>query len=71
MKLNVPSFLLGCGAGVGTVLLGKQLHPLLLEVATALYRFTDSVMTKTSMMQETRERLLAEARARARLTSKP
>lgn len=65
MKLNLSSFLLGCGAGAGTVLLGKQLHPLLLEVATVLFRVTDSVLTKTGMPHETRESLLSEARARS------
>ncbi len=65
MKLNLSSFLLGCGAGAGMVLLGKQLHPLLLEVATLLFRATDSVLTKTGMPQETRESLLSEARARS------
>lgn len=65
MKLNLSSFLLGCGAGAGTVLLGKQLHPLLLEVATLLFRFTDTVLVKTGMPQETRENLLAEARSRS------
>ena len=65
MKLNLSSFLLGCGAGAGMVLLGKRLHPLVLEVATVLFRATDSVLTKTGMPQETRESLLSEARARS------
>jgi hypothetical protein len=46
-------------------LLSKQLHPLVLEVATQLFRFTDSVLTKTGMPQESREHLLSEARARS------
>ncbi len=65
MKLNLSSFLLGCGAGAGVVLLGKQLHPLVLEVATVLFRATDSVLTKTGMPHEIRESLLSEARARS------
>jgi hypothetical protein len=65
VKLNLSSFLLGCGAGAGVVLLGKQLHPVLLEVATVLFRFTDSVLTKTGMPYETRENLLSEARTRS------
>ncbi len=46
-------------------MLSKQLHPLVLEVATQLFRFTDSVLTKTGMPQESREHLLSEARARS------
>jgi len=65
VKLNLSSFLLGCGAGAGMVLLGKQLHPLVLEVATQLFRFTDTVLTKTGMPRESREHLLSEARARS------
>ncbi len=66
MKFDLPSFLLGYGAGAGTVLLGKRLRPLLLELATVVYRFTDSVMAKAAVKQEDFEDLLAEARARAR-----
>ncbi|MFL5358838.1 hypothetical protein [Archangium sp.] len=65
MKLDLPSFLLGCGAGASTLLFGKRLRPILLEVATVLYRFTESVVTRASMHQEDLSHLVAEARARA------
>lgn len=66
MKFDLSSFLLGYGAGVGTVLMGKRLRPLLVEVATAAYRFADAVAARTAMKQEDLEDLLAEAKARAR-----
>lgn len=69
MKLDAPSFLLGAGAGACTVLFSKQLRPLLLEVATFLYRFTDTVMARASMNQADLQHLLAEARARAHFFS--
>lgn len=71
MKFDLPSFLLGYGAGAGTMLLGKRLRPLLLELATLIYRLSDSVMAKASMKQEDLEDLLAEARARARQHAEP
>lgn len=66
MKFHWPSFLLGYGAGASTVLLGKHVRPVLVEVATAVYRFMDGVAAKAAMRQEDLEDLLAEARARAR-----
>jgi hypothetical protein len=66
MRFDLPSFLLCYGAGATTVLLGKRLRPLLLELATVVYRFTDSVMAKAAVKQEDFEDLMAEARARAR-----
>lgn len=66
MKFDLPSFLLGYGAGVGTMLVGKHLRPLLLEVATAGYRFVDMVAARAAMKQEDLEDLMAEAKARAR-----
>nr|QKW93817.1 hypothetical protein [Vitiosangium cumulatum] len=71
MKFDLPSFLLGYGAGATTVFLGKRLRPLLLELATLLYRFSDTVMAKAAMKQEDLEDLLAEARARARRHTEP
>ena len=71
MKLPFSPFLLGYGAGACTVLLGKRLRPLLLELATVLYRLTDSVVVKATMKQEDLANLLAEARVRARHTSGP
>ncbi|WP_338263319.1 hypothetical protein [Corallococcus caeni] len=66
MKFDLPSFLMGYGAGAGTMLLGKHLRPLLMEVATAAYRFVDRVAARAAMKQEDLEDLLAEAKARAR-----
>ena len=66
MKIDIPSFLLGYGAGAGTVLLGRRLRPLLLELATTAFRFADAVAAKAAMKQEDLEDLLAEARAKAR-----
>ncbi|MBZ4335029.1 hypothetical protein NR800_04895 [Corallococcus interemptor] len=66
MKFDLPSFLMGYGAGASTVLVARHLRPLLVEVATAGYRFVDMVAARTAMKQEDLEDLLAEARARAR-----
>lgn len=66
MKFDLPSFLLGYGAGVGTMLVGRHLRPLLVEVAAAGYRFVDLVASRVAMKEEDLEDLLAEAKARAR-----
>lgn len=65
MKLDFSSFLLGCGVGVSSLLLGRHLRPLLLDAATILYRLQERVMAGTPMGQEALAGLLAEARARA------
>ncbi|HYO64445.1 MAG TPA: hypothetical protein VEU33_00060 [Archangium sp.] len=67
MKLDFSSFLLGCGVGAGSMLLGKRLRPLVLDVATVLFRFQERVMAATPMGQEALAELLAEARARVSL----
>ena len=64
VKLELSSFLLGCGVGASVLLLGRHLRPLLLEVATLLYRLQGRVMAETPMGQESLASLLAEARAR-------
>ncbi|MCY1074249.1 hypothetical protein [Archangium lansingense] len=69
MKLDLSSFLLGCGVGASSLLLGKHLRPLLLEVATLLFRVQERVMAETPMGHETLAGLLSEARARARVGS--
>ena len=66
VKLALPSVLLGYGVGVGMVLLGKRLRPLVLEVVTILYRFTESVAARGAMKQQDLDNLLAEARVLAR-----
>jgi len=65
VKLDFSSFLLGCGVGASSLLLGRHLRPLLLDVATILYRLQERVMAGTPMGQEALAGLLAEARARA------
>ena len=67
MKLDFSSFLLGCGVGAGSMLLGKRLRPLALEVVTLLFRLQERVMAATPMGQEALAELLAEARARVLL----
>ena len=66
MKFHWPSFVIGYGAGAGTVMFAKHLRPLMLEVATAGYRFFDAIAARTAMKQEDVEDLFAEARAKAR-----
>lgn len=66
MKLDLPSFFLGYGAGAATVLLGKRLRPVLLELATAGYRLADTITSRLAMKTEDVEDLFAEAKARAR-----
>lgn len=66
MKFHWPSFLLGYGAGASTVLMGKHMRPVLVEMAAAVYKFVDVVAARTAMRQEDLEDLLAEAKARAR-----
>ncbi len=71
MNFHLPSFLLGYGAGASSVLLARQLRPVLLEVATVAYRFVDAVAAKAAIKQEDLEDLFAEARARARDRTHP
>lgn len=66
MKLDLGSFALGFVAGSATTLASKRLRPLLLDIATALYRFGDEMVAKAVTRREDLEDLLAEARARAR-----
>ena len=70
VRFALPSVLLGYGVGVGTVLLGKRLRPLALELATILYRFTEAVAARGAMKQETLDNLLAEARVLVRGSDK-
>jgi len=66
VNFHLPSFLLGYGAGASSVLLARQLRPVLLEVATFAYRFADAIAARAAIRQEDLEDILAEARARAR-----
>ena len=71
MKFHWPSFLLGWGAGAASVLLARQLRPVLLELATAAYELSDTVRARVTMLQEDFEDVLAEAKTRARRPRKP
>lgn len=71
MKLDLSSFLLGCGVGASSLLLGRHLRPLLLGGATLLFRVQERVMAATPMGQEALAGLLAEARARVSLYRVP
>lgn len=66
MKFHLPSFLLGYVAGGASVLVARQLRPLIVEVATAAYRLVDAVAARVATRREDLQDLLAEARARAR-----
>jgi hypothetical protein len=67
MNFHWPSFLLGCGVGAGTVLIGKRLRPLLVEVSSALYELADAVSARLTMAREDLEDVAAEGRAKARV----
>ena len=66
MRFHLGSFLIGFGAGAATVVVGRHLRPVWVEVATAFYQVADSVATRVAVAQEDFEDALAEARARAR-----
>jgi hypothetical protein len=66
MRFHFGSFLLGFGAGAATVLVGRHLRPVLVEVASAGYQFADALAARVAMVQEDFEDVLAEAKARAR-----
>ncbi len=67
MKLDLSSFLLGLGVGATSMLLGRNLRPLMLGGATILYRLQGRVMAGTPMGRDALAELLAEARARVSL----
>jgi hypothetical protein len=71
MRFHFPSFVIGYGAGVLTVVAGRQLRPVLVEVASAVYSLVDAVAARVAMVQEDVEDVLAEAKARARQPRRP
>jgi hypothetical protein len=71
MRFHFGSFLLGYGAGVTTVLVGRALRPVLVETAAAAFQVADAVTARIAMVQEDVEDILAEARARARRGEEP
>jgi hypothetical protein len=66
MNFHWPSFLLGYGAGAATVLLGKRLRPVLVEIAGTALELLDKVASRAAATREDFEDVVAEARARAR-----
>jgi hypothetical protein len=66
VKLDFPSFALGCAVGAGAALLSPRFKPLLLELATAGYRSVDALASRVGVAREDIEDILAEARVRAR-----
>jgi hypothetical protein len=66
VRFHFPSFALGFGAGAATVLLGRELRPVLVEMASAVYGLADALAARVAMFHEDAEDVLAEARARAR-----
>jgi hypothetical protein len=66
MKFDLPSFLLGCAVGATGAALAPRLRPLVLEMATGVYRLGDAVARRVARAREDLEDLLAEAKARAR-----
>jgi hypothetical protein len=66
MRFHLPSFLIGYGAGAATVLAGRHLRPVLVEVAAAVYSLADAVAARVAVFQEDVDDVLAEAKARAR-----
>ncbi len=68
MKLDLPSFALGCAVGAGAAVLSPRLKPLLLELATVGYRSAEALAARVGVAREDLEDILVEARARARAT---
>jgi hypothetical protein len=66
MRFHLPSFLIGCAVGAGAVLAYPRVRPVLLEVASATYRFYDALMARLGMAREDVEDFFAEAKSRAR-----
>ncbi|MDJ0865711.1 MAG: hypothetical protein QNK03_06360 [Myxococcota bacterium] len=66
MRFDLGSFLLGCGVGAATVVVGRHLRPALVEAATAGYQIIDGIAARIAIVQEDFEDVLAEAKARAR-----
>jgi hypothetical protein len=66
MKFHFSSFVLGCAVGAGAVLLAPRIRPVLVELATAAYKFLDTVSAQLAMKREDLEDVLAEAKARVR-----
>ncbi len=66
MRFSLTSFALGFAAGAATVVIGRQIRPVLLEVATAAFQVGDAVTARVAMLQEDLDDVIAEARARAR-----
>jgi hypothetical protein len=66
MKIHPGSVLFGSALTAGVMILGPQLRPILVDIATAGIRSLDRLASRLSITREDLEDLLAEARARAR-----
>lgn len=66
MTFHVPSFILGVAAGAGAKAIVPRLRPVVLEVATIVYRVAEALGTQAARRREDLQDLLAEARARVR-----
>ena len=66
MKFHLPSYLLGVATGASGAALAHRLRPVVLEIATGVYRVYDSLMLRVARARENASDLLAEAHARAR-----
>jgi len=71
MRFHFPSFLIGYGAGVTTVLAGQYLRPLVVEMASAAFSLADAVAARIAVFREDVDDVLAEAKARARQPRRP
>lgn len=66
MRFHFTSFAIGVAVGAAGALLGQQLRPVFVELATATYQLLDRAAARVAVVQEDFEDILAEARARAR-----
>jgi hypothetical protein len=66
MRFHLPSFLIGCAVGAGVAVALPRIRPVVLEVATATYRFYDAVMAHLGVAREDVEDFFAEAKSRSR-----
>jgi hypothetical protein len=66
MKLHIPSFMIGVGVGASGAAIAPRLRPVLLEIATRVFKLADLMVVRVARTREDLSDLLAEAKARAR-----
>lgn len=66
MRLDLRSWVVGVGTGLGMACLSRWGRPVALGVATALYRVTVSVLGQAEIQPEALAPRVSEARARVR-----